>query len=126
MTVCVSLDDQPSAHPRDWRPLLRHVVEASFTTLVSPVIVVLGAHAGKIRPSLLGLPVRVIVNRSNHGVSLTDIAASLGQPVSATVNAVRATVSGGPLAAKVLIAVAWSVGIILVLAPLAVRRYRTA
>ena len=25
MTVCVSLDDQPSAHPRDWRPLLRHV-----------------------------------------------------------------------------------------------------
>lgn len=46
--------------------------------------------------------------------------------VSATVNAVRATVSGGPLAAKVLIAVAWSVGIIVVLAPLAVRRYRTA
>ena len=25
MTVCVSLDDQPSAHPLDWRPLLRHV-----------------------------------------------------------------------------------------------------
>jgi len=48
------------------------------------------------------------------------------QPVSATVNAVRASVSGGPLAVKVLIAVAWSVGIILVLAPLAVRRYRTA
>jgi ubiquinone/menaquinone biosynthesis C-methylase UbiE len=23
MTVCVSLDDQPSAHPLDWRPLLR-------------------------------------------------------------------------------------------------------
>jgi len=25
MTVCMSLDDQPSAHPLDWRPLLRHV-----------------------------------------------------------------------------------------------------
>ncbi|HEY4993029.1 MAG TPA: class I SAM-dependent methyltransferase [Nakamurella sp.] len=25
MTVCVSLDDQPSAHPLDWRPLLRQV-----------------------------------------------------------------------------------------------------
>jgi ubiquinone/menaquinone biosynthesis C-methylase UbiE len=24
-TVCVSLDDQPSAHPLDWRPLLRQV-----------------------------------------------------------------------------------------------------
>jgi ABC transporter DrrB family efflux protein len=48
------------------------------------------------------------------------------QPVSATVNAVRASVLGGPLATKVLIAVAWSVGIILVLAPLAVRRYRKA
>jgi pilus assembly protein CpaE len=36
--------------------------------------------------------VRVIVNRSNHGVSLHDIAASLGQPVSATI------VSNGPFA----------------------------
>jgi ubiquinone/menaquinone biosynthesis C-methylase UbiE len=24
MTVAVALDEQPSAHPRDWRPLLRH------------------------------------------------------------------------------------------------------
>ena len=36
--------------------------------------------------------VRVIVNRSNHGVSLHDIAASLRQPVSATI------VSNGPFA----------------------------
>jgi ABC transporter DrrB family efflux protein len=48
------------------------------------------------------------------------------QPVSATVNAVRAGVVGGPLTTKVLISVAWSVGIIVVLAPLAVRRYRKA
>jgi ABC-2 type transport system permease protein len=48
------------------------------------------------------------------------------QPVSATVNAVRTSVVGGPLTTQVLIAVAWSVGIIAVLAPLAVRRYRRA
>jgi ABC transporter DrrB family efflux protein len=48
------------------------------------------------------------------------------QPVSATVNAVRVSVLGGPLTTKVLIAVAWSVGIIVVLAPLAVRKYRKA
>ncbi len=48
------------------------------------------------------------------------------QPVSATVNAVRTSVLGGPLTTKVLIAVAWSVGIIVVLAPLAVRKYRKA
>ena len=50
------------------------------------------------------------------------------QPVSATVDAVRASIVDGPLGAdfghKVLIAVLWSVGIIAVLAPLAVLRYR--
>jgi ABC-2 type transport system permease protein len=47
------------------------------------------------------------------------------QPVSVTVDAVRACVLGGPTAAKVLASLAWSVGIIVVLAPLAIRRYRT-
>jgi len=46
------------------------------------------------------------------------------QPVSATVDAVRALVLGGPTASKVLIAVAWCVGIVAVFAPLAVARYR--
>jgi ABC-2 type transport system permease protein/oleandomycin transport system permease protein len=46
------------------------------------------------------------------------------QPVSATADAVRACFDGGPTASKVLIAVAWSVGISLVLAPIAIRRYR--
>lgn len=46
------------------------------------------------------------------------------QPVSATVDAVRALVLGGPTASKVLAAVAWCVGIIAVFAPLAVARYR--
>ncbi len=46
------------------------------------------------------------------------------QPVSATVNAVRTSASGGPLATHVIIALAWSAGIIAVLAPLAIIRYR--
>jgi ABC-2 type transport system permease protein len=46
------------------------------------------------------------------------------QPVSATVNAVRALVLGGPTLSKVVVAVAWAVGIVAVFAPIAVRRYR--
>jgi ABC-2 type transport system permease protein len=48
------------------------------------------------------------------------------QPVSATVNAVRALLLGGPTLSKVLVAGAWSVAIVLVFAPVAVRRYRQA
>jgi ABC-2 type transport system permease protein/oleandomycin transport system permease protein len=48
------------------------------------------------------------------------------QPVSATVDAVRALVLGGPTLSKVAVAVAWAVGIVAVFAPIAVRRYRQA
>jgi ABC-2 type transport system permease protein/oleandomycin transport system permease protein len=48
------------------------------------------------------------------------------QPVSVTVDAVRALTVGGPTTAKVLGSLAWSVGIVAVFAPLAVRRYRRA
>ena len=48
------------------------------------------------------------------------------QPVSITVNAVRALMIGGPTATPVLQSIAWSVGLIAVFAPLAVRRYRKA
>jgi ABC-2 type transport system permease protein/oleandomycin transport system permease protein len=48
------------------------------------------------------------------------------QPVSANVNAVRALLLGGPTLSKVLVAAAWSVGIVAVFAPFAVRRYRNA
>jgi len=46
------------------------------------------------------------------------------QPVSATVNAVRSLVLGGPTLSRVLVATAWCAAIVLVFAPLAVRRYR--
>jgi ABC-2 type transport system permease protein/oleandomycin transport system permease protein len=48
------------------------------------------------------------------------------QPVSAMVSAVRALLTGGPTASKVVAALAWTVGVIAVFAPLAVRRYRRA
>jgi ABC-2 type transport system permease protein/oleandomycin transport system permease protein len=46
------------------------------------------------------------------------------QPITIMVNAVRALVLGGPTASIVLQAVAWSLGLVVVFAPLAVRRYR--
>jgi ABC transporter DrrB family efflux protein len=48
------------------------------------------------------------------------------QPVTVTVDAVRALCLGGPTTGKVLAAVAWCVGIVAVFAPLAVRRYRNS
>ena len=48
------------------------------------------------------------------------------QPVSVTATAVRSLVLGGPTAEYVLQSVAWSLGILLVFAPLAVRRFRRA
>ena len=49
---------------------------------------------------------------------------ALHQPVSVTASAVRELVNGGATGGDVLQAVAWCVGIIVVFAPLAVRRYR--
>jgi ABC transporter DrrB family efflux protein len=46
------------------------------------------------------------------------------QPVSVTADAVRACMLGGPTATKVLTAIAWAVGIAVVMTPLAVRQYR--
>ncbi|MDQ1438959.1 MAG: type transport system permease protein [Acidimicrobiaceae bacterium] len=48
------------------------------------------------------------------------------QPVTATVNAVRALVLGGPMARPVITALAWSLGLLALFAPLAVSRYRRA
>jgi ABC-2 type transport system permease protein/oleandomycin transport system permease protein len=49
---------------------------------------------------------------------------ALHQPVSVTASAVRELVNGGATGSDVLQAVAWCVGIIVVFAPLSVRRYR--
>jgi ABC-2 type transport system permease protein/oleandomycin transport system permease protein len=46
------------------------------------------------------------------------------QPVSDTVDAVRALVIGGPTGSKVLAALAWMAGILAVFVPLSIARYR--
>jgi ABC-2 type transport system permease protein/oleandomycin transport system permease protein len=48
------------------------------------------------------------------------------QPVTAAVDGVRALLNGGPMAGKVFASLAWSLAIVAVFAPLAVRRYRRA
>jgi ABC-2 type transport system permease protein/oleandomycin transport system permease protein len=48
------------------------------------------------------------------------------QPVSVTASAARALMLGGPTASYVIQSIAWSVGILLVFAPIAIRRYRRA
>jgi ABC-type multidrug transport system permease subunit len=48
------------------------------------------------------------------------------QPVSVTADAVRACMLGGPTAGKVAVALLWAAGLSLVLAPVAVQRYRRA
>ena len=48
------------------------------------------------------------------------------QPVTAVVDASRALMAGGPTTEPVMKAVLWSVGLLIVLVPLAVRRYRRA
>ena len=48
------------------------------------------------------------------------------QPVSVTVDAVRALALGGPTGTKVLYAVLWSAALVAIFAPLAVRKYRRA
>ena len=46
------------------------------------------------------------------------------QPVTKTIDAARALMLGGPTTEVVLTALAWSVRLLVVLAPLAVRKYR--
>jgi ABC-2 type transport system permease protein/oleandomycin transport system permease protein len=47
------------------------------------------------------------------------------QPVSVTISACRALMLGGPTAKWVVQSLLWAVGLLIVLIPLAVRRYRT-
>jgi Flp pilus assembly CpaE family ATPase len=71
-------------------------------TLATEIFLVVTPEVGAIRNSAqflelareigLGDVVRVIVNRANHGISLADMASTLGLPISATI------VSNGPKA----------------------------
>jgi ABC-2 type transport system permease protein/oleandomycin transport system permease protein len=74
--------------------------------------------------ALLVFPSNVFVATTYMPGPLRAYAAN--QPVSATADAVRSLLIGGPTAIHVLGAVAWAIGLIAVFAPLAVLRYRRA
>jgi pilus assembly protein CpaE len=74
----------------------------AMLTLAGEIFLVVTPEVGAIRNSsqFLGLArevglgdvIKVIVNRANHGISLTDMSESLGMPIAATI------VSNGPKA----------------------------
>jgi molybdenum cofactor cytidylyltransferase len=64
------------------KPLLRRVAEIALTAPVSPVVVVLGANAAQIAPSLDGLAVHVVVNEAWRD----GLASSLRTGITALVN----------------------------------------
>jgi ABC transporter DrrB family efflux protein len=72
--------------------------------------------------ALLVFPSNVFVATRYMPAPVREYAAD--QPVSATANAVRSLLIGGPTTTHVLVAIAWSIGIVAVFAPLAVHRYR--
>ena len=71
---------------------------------------------------LLGFPSSAFVQPDNLPGPLRAYADN--QPLTATVNAVRPLLLGGPVTAHAVAAVIWCVGIVAVFAPLAVLRYR--
>ena len=71
---------------------------------------------------LLGFPSSAFVQTNNLPGPLRAYADN--QPLTATVNAVRPLLLGGPVTAHAVAAVIWCLGIVAVFAPLAVLRYR--
>ncbi|HSS10707.1 MAG TPA: ABC transporter permease, partial [Acidimicrobiales bacterium] len=73
----------------------------------------------------------ILVFASNAFVSTATMPGPLRayanhQPITATVNAVRVLLLGGATTGRVVAALAWSIGMVAVFAPLAVWRYRRA
>jgi len=73
---------------------------------------------------LLGFPSSAFVLTNNLPGPLRPYADH--QPLTATVNAVRPLLLGGPVGSHAVAAVIWCLGIVVVFAPLAVLRYRRA
>jgi len=73
---------------------------------------------------LLGFPSSAFVLTNNLPGPLRAYADN--QPLTATVNAVRPLLLGGPVTSHAVAAVIWCLGIVVVFAPLAVLRYRRA
>ena len=102
-----------------------------FGFAMSWVMALIGLSAGNAEATqAAAFPIMaVLVFASNAFVSTRTMPGPLRayaehQPITATVNAVRALLNHGAVAEPVLAALAWSAVIVAVFAPLAVRRYR--
>jgi ABC-2 type transport system permease protein/oleandomycin transport system permease protein len=102
-----------------------------FGFAMSWVMALIGLSAGNAEATqAAAFPIMaVLVFASNAFVSTRTMPGPLRayaehQPITATVNAVRALLNHGAVAEPVIAALAWSAVIVAVFAPLAVRRYR--
>lgn len=107
------------------------VVILLFAFALSWLFVVVGLLAGNAETAqAAAFPVLApLTFASSAFVPVADMpgwlqAFAANQPVTKAVDAVRALCLGGPTASAVVESLAWSLGIIAVFAPLAVRRYR--
>jgi ABC-type multidrug transport system permease subunit len=73
---------------------------------------------------LLGFPSSAFVSTRNMPGPLRAYADH--QPLTATLNAIRPLLLGGPAASHAVVAIIWCAGIVAVFAPLSVLRYRRA
>jgi ABC-2 type transport system permease protein/oleandomycin transport system permease protein len=73
---------------------------------------------------LLGFPCSAFVSTKNMAGPLRAYADH--QPLTATVNAIRALLLGGPTTSHAVAAIIWCRGIVVIFAPLSVLRYRRA
>ncbi|MGQ0616814.1 MAG: ABC transporter permease [Acidimicrobiia bacterium] len=113
--------------------LLAVVVLLTFGVAMSWVMAFVGLSVGNAEAAqAASFPVMALLVFASNSFVPTDTmpgplqAYAEHQPVTATVNAIRALVIGGPTLGRVLVALAWSAAIVAVFAPLAVRRYRRA
>ncbi|WP_375464978.1 NTP transferase domain-containing protein [uncultured Methylobacterium sp.] len=72
----------------DGKPLVRHAAEAALASGVRPVLVVLGAHAGRVRAALSGLGVTLVENPDYAAGLSTSLRAGLAALPPETVGAV--------------------------------------
>jgi ABC-2 type transport system permease protein/oleandomycin transport system permease protein len=120
-------------HQGIWRYLAAGLLVLAFAFAMSWVFCLIGLAASSPEtanivafPVLfpLGFVSSALVPTATMPGPLRAVAAH--QPVSYTADAVRALLFGGDTATPVLGSLAWTAGILLVFAPLAVRRYRRA
>lgn len=69
--------------------MIRHCAEVALSSVCRPVVVVIGAHGGKVREALAGLPITIVVNdrwAEGMGTSIqAGLAAAMERPVSGVI-----------------------------------------